>query len=143
MQSVKRLESLFVHKRRNWSILTQKGLPRTHFCGSREIACQKRDHDICCQLGGRIGSGGLRGLQTRWGAFNVSGGFDSHPLPPDQDQYPQTAANTLVIDFLKSRRQGLSPRSIEYYRTYLKLAQEVGEVGIYSDGEEVHQECEV
>jgi len=31
---------------------------------------------------GRIGSGGLRGLQTRWGALSVFGGFDSHPLPP-------------------------------------------------------------
>jgi hypothetical protein len=31
---------------------------------------------------GQIGPGGLRGLQTRWGALSDSGVFDSHLLPP-------------------------------------------------------------
>ena len=41
------------------------------------------------------------GLQTRWGALSVSGGFDTHPLQPCQDQDPQTTADTLVMQFIK------------------------------------------
>jgi hypothetical protein len=75
------------------------------------------------------------GLQTRWGALSVSGEFDTHPLPRGDGQCPQTSTDTLVMEFLKSRRQGLSPRSIEYYRRYLKLAEQV--VGVNTTGQKV------
>ena len=99
------------------------------------ISCFEDSDNICCDLGGRIGPGGLRGLQTRWGALSVSGGFDTHPLPPGQNRFPQTAANTLVTEFIKSRRQGLSPRSLDYYRTYLNLARSV--IGTNITGQEI------
>jgi site-specific recombinase XerD len=62
------------------------------------------------------------------GSKAVFGGFDSHALPPSG--FPVLLTNTpnLLTDFLNSRRQGLSPRSIEYYRCYLNLARQV--VGI-------------
>jgi site-specific recombinase XerD len=54
------------------------------------------------------------------GANNASGGFDSHALPPES-----ISIYTLIAEFLKSRRQGLSPRSLDYYRCYLNLARSI------------------
>ena len=75
------------------------------------------------------------GLQIRWGALSVPGGFDTHPPPPYAAQGLQTSPNALVTDFLKSRRSGLSPRSIEFYRSYLNLAIKV--VGTTITGREI------
>jgi integrase len=41
-----------------------------------------------------------------------------------------TDTPNLLTDFLKSRRQGLSPRSSEFYRSYLNLARQVVGIGI-------------
>jgi len=51
---------------------------------------------------------------------------DSHTLPPKT----HTPTNPLVTEFLKSRRQGLSPRTIEFYHSYLNLAHQVIEFNI-------------
>ncbi len=64
------------------------------------------------------------------GVNSVFGGFDSHALPPMH-------TCTLLTDFLKSRRQGLSPRSIEYYRCYLNLACPV--IGVNVTGQQIAQ----
>jgi len=68
----------------------------------------------------------------------VFGGFDSHApgvstLPTRQRNYRSTnylTLNTLcnaelIEKFVKSRRDGLSPRSIDNYRLYLRLSKEV------------------
>jgi site-specific recombinase XerD len=75
------------------------------------------------------------GLQIRWGALKAFGGFDSHTLPPDSKRrsgqhFAQVSNDgnlltTLLTTFIKSRRQGLSPRTLEFYRTYLKLSKPV------------------
>jgi len=64
------------------------------------------------------------------GIKHVSGGFDSHALPP-------VCTSTLVTGFLKSRRQGLSPRSFEFYRSYLNLAGKV--IGVNVTGQEISE----
>jgi len=71
-----------------------------------------------------IASNPLRGIK------HVLGGFDSHALPPAH-------FSTLVMEFLKSRRQGLSPRSLDYYRCYLTLARSV--VGVDVTGQRINQ----
>ena len=48
-----------------------------------------------------------------------------------------TNTSTLLTDFLRSRRQGLSLRSIEFYRSYLNLARRV--VGVDVTGQEITQ----
>ncbi len=81
----------------------------------------------------------------------VFGGFDSHALPPDSKspllgiksrQLPPENAyhfmengKQLVSNFIKSRRQGLSPRSIEFYNGYLKLASRV--IGLQVTGQDI------
>jgi site-specific recombinase XerD len=62
--------------------------------------------------------------------MSVPGGFDPHALPPMH-------ASTLSIEFLRSRRQGLSPRSIDYYRCYLNLAHSV--IGVDVPGQRIIQ----
>jgi site-specific recombinase XerD len=46
-----------------------------------------------------------------------------------------TNISTLLTEFLKSRRQGLSPRSFEFYRSYLNLAGKV--IGVNVTGQEI------
>jgi site-specific recombinase XerD len=83
-----------------------------------------------------MSSGGLRGLQIRWGALKVFGGFDSHMLPPMHVQiHAHPSVNPLVTQFLQSRRQGLSPRTIDFYRSYLHLARHI--IGINVTGQEI------
>jgi site-specific recombinase XerD len=61
------------------------------------------------------------------GSKAVFGGFDSHALPPvhEQTSVLLTNTSTLLTGFLQSRRQGLSPRSCEFYKSYLNLARPV------------------
>jgi site-specific recombinase XerD len=73
------------------------------------------------------------------GADNAFGGFDSHALPPICGCTSTLLTNTpsLLTNFLKSRRQGLSPRSIDFYRCYLNLARKV--VSVQIKGHEIAQ----
>ena len=64
------------------------------------------------------------------GMRSVFGGFDSHALPPINGKQ-------LVSNFLKSRREGLSPRSLEFYEGYLRLANLV--VGFQIKGQDIAQ----
>ena len=64
------------------------------------------------------------------GSILVLGGFDPHALPPIH-------AFTLVNEFIKSRRQGLSPRTLEHYRCYLGLARSV--IGVNVTGQRINQ----
>jgi site-specific recombinase XerD len=60
------------------------------------------------------------------GIKHVSGGFDPHALPPVcKSMDASVSTYTLLSEFLKSRRQGLSPRSLDYYKCYLTLARSV------------------
>jgi hypothetical protein len=63
---------------------------------SRKYPCSKGNDIICCKAWGRIGPGGLRGLQLRWGALSVSGGFDTHPLPPVPKGTKNTEHDNLI-----------------------------------------------
>ena len=65
-----------------------------------------------------------------WGINSVSGGFDPHPLPPKYGKQ-------LVSNFLKYRREGLSPRSIDFYAGYLRLADPV--IGLHVTGQDIAQ----
>ena len=85
-------------------------------------------------MGERMSPGGLRGLQIRWGALKAFGGFDSHTLPPT-DILAHISGNPLVTEFLQSRRQGLSPRTLEFYRSYLNLAKQI--IGVNVTGQEI------
>ncbi len=60
--------------------------------------------------------GGLHGLQIRWGALEVSS-VGSTPM-----RSRHYFAYHLLTTFLDSRKDGLSPRTIDFYRTYLTLA---------------------
>jgi site-specific recombinase XerD len=85
------------------------------------------------------------------GTTGVSGGFDSHALPPALTTLSKkrerrsinyltlnTLCNTELIDkFVKSRRDGLSPRTLDNYRLYLKLANEV--VGLDVTGQDIQR----
>jgi site-specific recombinase XerD len=62
------------------------------------------------------------------GMKNVSGGFDSHALPPDKQVNIHRKALThdsLVNAFLNSRRKGTSPRTIDFYEGYLRRSTRV------------------
>jgi len=52
------------------------------------------------------------------GIRSVFGGFDSHTLPPVFTYH-------LLTTFLDSRRDGLSVRTIDFYRTYLTLSKDI------------------
>jgi hypothetical protein len=86
------------------------------------------------------------------GANNAFGGFDSHALPPDslsaspsrdRQRRNYLTLNTLcqkerLIDlFVKSRRNGLLTRTIDKYRLYLRLADEV--IGLNVTGQDVQR----
>lgn len=73
------------------------------------------------------------------GMNSAFGGFDSHTLPPIHAQTSTLLTSTpiLLTEFLQSRRQGLSPRSIDFYRCYLRLARQV--VGVNITGQEIAQ----
>jgi len=62
------------------------------------------------------------------GINSVFGGFDSHALPP-------VNSKQLVSNFLKSRRQGLSPCSIEFYNGCLRLASPI--IGLQVRGQDI------
>jgi site-specific recombinase XerD len=52
-------------------------------------------------------------------------------------QIQSIPVDVLLTDFLKSRKQGLSPRSIEFYRSYLNLARQV--IGANVAGQEISE----
>ena len=67
------------------------------------------------------------------GTSSVHGGFDTHSLPPT-DRLLNTChkplntsppPDTLIESSLRSRRQGISKRTLETYRGYLKRARVV------------------
>ena len=54
-------------------------------------------HDILSgQVWKRLAPGGVPGLQTRWGAFNVPGEFDSHSLPPVSCRFQLKGETTMT-----------------------------------------------
>jgi len=65
---------------------------------------------------------------------NVFGGFDSHTLPP---QNGKQSGKQLVSSFLKSRREGLSPRTLEFYNCYLNNSSHV--IGLQVTGQDIAQ----
>jgi len=65
---------------------------------------------------------------------SVFGGFDSHTLPPTSGKQN---GKQLVSNFLKSRRDGLSPRTIEFYNGYLTNASPV--VSLDIKGQDIAQ----
>ena len=77
------------------------------------------------------------------GTSSVHGGFDPHSLPPDnrllntchKSLNTSPAANALIESFLKSRRQGISGRTLETYRGYLNRARVV--VGLSIAGQDI------
>lgn len=64
------------------------------------------------------------------GHSNVHGGFDTHSLPPA----PQVDQK-LTESFLQSRRDGLSPETLKFYRGYLHLSKSV--IGPSVSGQQV------
>jgi len=84
----------------------------------------------------------LGAVESRWaprasnplkGINNVLGGFDPHPLPP----FNASQVDQLVDLFIQSRREGLSPETIKWYRGYLNNASEVISIGI--SGQEINR----
>ncbi|MFC2069196.1 tyrosine-type recombinase/integrase, partial [Chloroflexota bacterium] len=65
----------------------------------------------------------LQDFKGQGGIESVFGGFDSHALPPIN-------AYHLLTTFLDSRRQGTSPRTIDFYKGYLNLAIRVIGLGV-------------
>jgi len=76
----------------------------------------------------------LRTSNPLGGVRSVFGGFDSHTLPPRNAYHLLTI---LLTTFLKSRRQGLSPKTIDFYKGYLNLAHQV--IGLDVTGQDVTQ----
>ena len=58
-------------------------------------------------------------------------GFESHP------RHLLNTTNKLLSKFLSSRRQGLSPRILDFYKGYLDLASSV--IGTDIKGEEIEK----
>ena len=50
-------------------------------------------------------------------------------------QHTEQSGKQLVSNFLKSRREGLSPRSIEFYNGYLRLSNSV--IGVHITGQDI------
>jgi site-specific recombinase XerD len=77
------------------------------------------------------------------GTSSVHGGFDTHSLPPisqllntcHNSLNTLPAPNALIDAFLRSRRQGISGRTLETYRGYLKRARAV--VGLNVTGQDI------
>ena len=70
------------------------------------------------------------------GTSSVHGGFDTHSLPPtDEVLNTLPAPDALINSFLKSRRQGISARTLETYRGYLNRASVV--VGLNITGQDI------
>ncbi len=81
----------------------------------------------------------LRTSNPLGGVRSVFGGFDSHTLPPAKrltlTQKRLTLYVKLVNTFLSSRREGLSPRTIDFYEGYLRRSQQV--IGTNITGQDI------
>jgi hypothetical protein len=79
---------------------------------------------------------GFAGFKPVRGALSVSGGFDSHLLPPVNQPRSTSSLDTTLTQLLRSHRHGLPLRSYEYYIMYLRLAK--GIAGINVTGQEMN-----
>ena len=78
---------------------------------------------------------GFADFKSVGGHEYVSGGFDSHALPPasilaDPEPLPSRARllNTLLNSFVDSPRQGLCSSTMDYYRCYVNSSRPIVEI---------------